>query len=338
MINVFVYTCLSAWRFEACREKDLASARCYFDQVPLERVGLGGFVVVDPEILTVVLAAFGKYNMPTCTVNLTCEASKHLSERFYWLKNIELRNRISRRTAHSGFCFLLFGEQAWKTKDSSPSYRDQTFSLWVYLYFTVVPRVPRCPFLAALTSPTGLARGQSTQWHSTTEGHFVGCCCRTGSLNILNYLMILVLISWWIKGYRHGFCNSMTTQMEFGCQAFSPYLAKIQKNVVFDFVKSIINYLVLYFLKWKYLSTSSFSSCFYRRKSLAFSILWEGGLLSHWQRRLGFKTHGIYAVKSESSSDLVLRLAEYFGGIYCKDASHVYSPVFVSFTILEVFF
>ena len=24
--------------------------------------------------------------------------------------------------------------------------------------------------------------------------------------------MILVLISWWIKGYRHGFCNSMTTQ------------------------------------------------------------------------------------------------------------------------------
>ena len=172
MINVFVYTCLSAWRFEACREKDLASARCYFDQVPLERVGLGGFVVVDPEILTVVLAAFGKYNMPTCTVNLTCEASKHLSERFYWLKNIELRNRISRRTAHSGFCFLLFGEQAWKTKDSSPSYRDQTFSLWVYLYFTVVPRVPRCPFLAALTSPTGLARGQSTQWHSATEGHF----------------------------------------------------------------------------------------------------------------------------------------------------------------------
>lgn len=72
--------------FEACREKDLASARCYFDQVPLERVGLGGFVVVDPEILTVVLAAFGKYNMPTWTVNLTCEASKHLSERFYWLK------------------------------------------------------------------------------------------------------------------------------------------------------------------------------------------------------------------------------------------------------------
>lgn len=177
MINVFVYICLSTCRFEACREKDLASARCYFDQVPLERAGLGGFVVVDPEILTsrhVVLAAFGKYNMPTWTVNLTCEASKHLSERFYWLKALELRNRTSRRTAHSGFCFLLFWGASLETKDSSPSYHDQTFSLWVYPYFTVVPRVPRCPFLAAMSSPTGLARGQSTQWHSATEGHFVG--------------------------------------------------------------------------------------------------------------------------------------------------------------------
>lgn len=97
---------------------------------------------------------------------------KALEREVLLVENIELRNRISRRTAHSGFCFLLFWGASLETKDSSPSYHDQTFSLRVYPYFTVVPRGPRCPFLAAMTSPTGLARGQSTQWHSATEGHF----------------------------------------------------------------------------------------------------------------------------------------------------------------------
>ena len=62
-----------------------------------------------------------------------------------------------------------------ETKDSSPSYHDQIkhFPCGCTRTLRWFPVYPVSLFGAAVTAPTGLARGQSTQWHSATEGHFV---------------------------------------------------------------------------------------------------------------------------------------------------------------------
>lgn len=155
-----------------------------------------------------------------------------------------------------GFASCFFGEQAWKPKIPLLHTTVKHFPCGFTRTSRWFPVYPVVAFWLQWPHPQALQEGKAPNGTALQKVIPLVRCCRTGSLN---YLVILVLISWWTKGYHHGICNSMATQMEFGCQAFSPYLAKIQKNVVFDFVKSIINYLVLYFLKWKYLSTSSFS-------------------------------------------------------------------------------
>ena len=100
-------------------------------------------------------------------------------------------------------------------------------------------------------------------------------------------------------------------------------------------MKSIINYLVLYFEK----------ECISMHQLPVFHIFLQFFGIFTVENLFRFpfpgKVVSLAIDSGTSASDLLLRLAEYFlGGIYCKDVRNVYSQLFFHLpcAILEVFF
>ncbi len=121
-----------------------------------------------------------------------------------------------------GFGSCFFGAKLGNQRLLSfISWSNQAFSLWVYPYFTVVPRVPRVPFWCrsdrthrpCKRAKHPMAQRYRRSFRSLMRVRFGNdkmiiidsCHCtrvQLWSWNIfcsLNYLMILVLISWWKK-------------------------------------------------------------------------------------------------------------------------------------------
>ena len=110
---------------------------------------------------------------------------KALEREVLLVENIELRNRISRRTAHSGFCFLLFGEQAWKPKIPLLHTTVKHFPCGFTRTSRWFPVYPVVPFWLQWPHPQALQEGKAPNGTALQKVISLVRCCRTDSLNYL---------------------------------------------------------------------------------------------------------------------------------------------------------